>query len=424
MKLIKKITKTQLFKITSLNSLSVLLRIGMGLVSSKLLAVFVGPSGMALVGNLRNFTSSLESISTLGFQNGVVKYVAEHKENQHQFQKIVATVFISLLVVVVVSSFGLYFLADYWNQQVFGDAFQYAIVFKVIALTLPWYATSTFLLSILNGLGKFKKVIWANILGNGIGLLVSMGMILTFRTLGALLSIVVSPALLFFVTFYFINKEFYFFDSIRKRYFDFQTLKNLSSYSLMALVSSVLGPLVFLAIRKNVIHVVGLEQAGFWETITRISTYYMMFVNTILSVYFFPKLAMAKDNQETKRVFWTYYKSILPFFVLALIAIYFCRFFIIQLLFTKEFLPVTALFFWQLVGDVLKATALILGFQFFAKKMTVTFIVSEIASLAVLYLMSNYLIAIFGLQGIVIAQAVENLIYLLLLVVVFRKSLF
>lgn len=424
MDFIKKITQSDLFKITFLNSMSILLKIGTGLITSKLLAVFVGPSGMALVGNLRNFSSSLESISTLGFTNGIVKYVAEGKDDKSQLQKTISTAFISLLTVAVILSVVLYFFSTYWNDQIFGGNFDYHIVFKAAALALPWYAISLFLLSLINGLGKFKEVIWVNIIGNGIGLLVSIYMILHFKTLGALQSIVITPALLFFVTFYFINKEFNFLEAIRFRYFDFQIIKNLSSYSLMALVSSVFGPLVFLVIRKNVIDFVGLEQAGFWETISRISTYYMMFVTTILSVYFLPKLVVAKNNQESKIVFWSFYKNILPLFIVALSVIYLCRFIIVKFLFTDEFLPVTTLFFWQLLGDIFKAASWVLGYQFFAKKMTSTFIITEIASLAVLYFSSIFLIKIFGIQGIVMAQAFDNFIYLMVLVVYFRKSLF
>jgi len=421
---IKKITQTDLFKITSLNSFSVVLKIGIGLVTSKILAVFVGPSGMALVGNLRNFTSSIESISTLGFQNGIVKYVAEYKEDKNQFQKIITTVFICLLVLGIVLSAVLYFFASFWNEQIFGNNLNYDIVFKVIALVLPWTAISIFLLSILNGLGKYEKVIWVNIIGNSISLLVSVYMIFHFKTFGALLSLVISPALLVFSTFYFINKEFRFFDEIRFRNFDFQIIKNLSSYTLMALVSAIFGPLVILAIRNNVIVTLGMDQAGFWETMTRISTYYLMFVSTILSVYFLPKLAIAKNNQETKNVFWSFYKTIFPVFILVLILIYFSRFFIIKLLFTNSFIPVTALFFWQLLGDIFKVASLILGFQFFAKKLTLAFIVSELFSLGVLYFSSHYLILNFGIQGIVMAQALDNFIYLLILIIYFRKSLF
>jgi len=450
LKFIKKITETQLFKISSLNSLSVILKIGVGLVTSKLLAVFVGPGGMALVGNLRNFMTSLESISTLGFQNGIVKYVAEtqtknefspnekwvpenpnlntfseeSEKDQSELQKIMATVFISLLFVAMLLSGGLFFLATYFSSHIFGNSWDFSVVFKVLALALPWYAVSLFFVSVINGLGQFKKVIWITILGNAIGLLVSLVLIWNYKTLGALLAIVVTPALLFFVTFYFINKEISVFKAIRLQYFDFKIIKNLSSYSLMALVSSVLGPLVLLEIRKNVIASVGLDAAGYWETITRISSYYMLFASTILSVYFLPKLANAKNNGETKTVFWSYYKSILPLFIVGLTMIYFLRFFIVELLFTKEFLPVASMFFWQLVGDILKVTFLILGYQLFAKKLTLAFIISEIASLAVLYFLSNYLILFFGIQGVLIAQVLDNLIYLLVLVVYFRKSLF
>ena len=62
--------------------------------------------------------------------------------------------------------------------------------------------------------------------------------------------------------------------------------------------------------------------------------------------------------------------------------------------------------------------------QFFAKKMTIAFIISELFSLGVLYFVSGYLIKIFGIEGIVMAQAFDNFIYLLILGVYFRKSLF
>jgi O-antigen/teichoic acid export membrane protein len=421
---LKKIYRSQLFKIGSLNSLSIILKIGIGLVTSKLLAVFVGPSGMALVGNLRNFMTSLESISTLGFQNGIVKYVAEIKEDKLRLQKLLSTVFISLVFVAVLLSGVLFFFAAFWNQEIFGNNYQYKLVFRALALALPWYVISIFLISILNGLGSFKRVIWINSIGNAIGLLVSIVLIVEYRTFGALLAIVVCPVLLFFVSFYFMNKEIDVFKSISRSAFDFEILKNLSSYSLMALVSSVLGPMVFLAIRNNIIQTLGYNQAGYWETMTRISTYYMLFVSTILTVYFLPKLAVAKNNQETKTVFWRFYKAILPVFILGVTILYFTRFFIVKLLFTQEFLPVTTLFFWQLVGDVLKAASLILGYQFFAQKLTVAFIVTELLSLSIIYLSSIFLVSIYGLEGIVMAHALTYFVYLLLLVVYFRKSLF
>ncbi|WP_184163791.1 O-antigen translocase [Flavobacterium nitrogenifigens] len=413
-----------MFKITSLNSFSVVLKIGIGLITSKILAVFVGPSGMALVGNLRNFLTSLENISTLGFQNGIVKYAAENEKNKNELQKIVSTVLISLIFLALLLSGVLFFTASFWNEKIFGNNSEYLIVFKVLALVLPTYGLSIFLIAVINGLGKFQKVIWINIFGNIIGLLTSIVLILQFKTTGALLAIVIAPALLFVITLYLVQKEIQFLQFIKVSLFDFKVVKNLSSYSLMALVSSVFGPFVFLAIRNHIIQNLGVEQAGYWETITRISSYYLLFVSTILSVYFLPRLSKAQDDLEAKSVVWQFYKFILPIFILGLTILYFGRFFVVKLLFTQEFLPVTDLFFWQLLGDVFKVCSLILGLQFFAKKRTAAFIITELFSFSVLYFASLYITKIFQIEGIVIAYAFQNFIYLLVLSIYFRKSLF
>ena len=406
-----------------MNSLSVLIKIAIGLVTSKLLAVFVGPSGMALVGNLRNFMTSLESISTMGFQTGIVKYVTENDKNKQQLSKIISTVFIFIFVLTLFLSFILLVFLSYFNEKLFENNPNYSFIIKSVALVLPFYAISIFFLAVINGLGKFQKVIFTNIIGNIIGLLVSLILIYHFRTFGALLSIVVAPALLFGVTFFYLNQEINLFETLKSKNFDLKIIKDLSSFSIMSLVAAIFGPIVYLSIRKNIIENLGINQAGFWETISRISTYYMMFVTTILTIYFLPRLIKCNSNQETKLVFWDFYKYILSSFIFGTIAVFFMRFFIIKTLFTIDFLPVTNLFLWQLIGDIFKVASLILGFNFFAKKMIKAFLISEIASLLVLYLSSIYFLKIYGLEGVVIAQALDNFLYFIVLAIFFRKSL-
>lgn len=401
-----------------------MIKIAIGLITSKLIAVFIGPGGMALVGNLRNFITSLEAVATLGFQNGIVKYVAERNQDELQLRKIIATAFTSLTVVAILLSIMLLFTASYCSELVFGQDYKYDLIFKVLALALPWYAVSLFFVSVINGLGKFRQVVYINIIGNVMGLLVTAILIWQFKTLGALLSIVITPAMLFFVTFYMVNRELDFYRSISFSLFDSEIIRNLSSYSLMALVSAVLGPLVYLAIRNKLIVVRGIESAGYWEAITRISTYYLMFISTVLAVYYLPKLAAAKSDKQSRLVFLNYYKGIMPMFVGGLVAIYFLRDFIIYVLFTSEFNPVRDLFLWQLVGDVFKAASMILGFQFFAARLTSAFIITELLSLLVLYTTSFFLIALIGVEGVVMAHAITYVVYFAVLVVYFRRKLF
>lgn len=418
-----KIAKSKFIKLLSLNSLSVFVKIISGLITSKLLAVFVGPSGMGLVGNFRVFFSALEGISTLGFQNGVVKYTAENENDSFYLKKMAFTVSITLMLVSIIIGVTLFCFASYWNTVVFGFSVRYEFVFKVVALSLPWYALSLIWVAIANGLGFYKRVLGVAIAGNSASVLLAVYLIYQFKTTGAVLLVALVPAVWFLVTMLLMPKVVQIGALFSMRYFDFKILKSLSSYSIMALFAAVASPLVYLIIRKEIVLSLGLEQAGYWETMGRIASYYMLFVTSIVSIYYFPKLAQAKSKADSKLIFRNFYQSILPIFILMVIVIFLCRDFIIQFLFAPSFKPVADLFFLQLLGDIFKVAALILGYQFFAKKHTVAFLVSEFLSLLFLYLSSYFLMNIYGLKGVVMAQALDNFLYFVVLLVYFRKIL-
>lgn len=424
MEFIRKITQSSLFKITSLNSVSVLIKIGIGLVTSKLLAVFVGPSGMALVGNLRNFSTSLESIATLGFQNGIVKYVAESKDDKQQLQKTISTVFISLLVVAILLSTIIFMFSDYFCYKIFGNHFQYAKVIKIVAIILPWNVISVLLVSILNGLGKYNKVIFVTIITNIVSVLLALVFMYYFKTLGAMLSIVVVPVVSVIVTFFYLPKELKIIKRLNFFECDVNILKKFASFSLMILPPALLSPIINLQIRNYLIAAVGLNQSGFWEAITRISNLYLLFIGTIISVYFYPQLINANEINERKKVFWNFYKFILPIFFVGIILVYSSRFLIIKLLFTDEFSPVSNLFFWQLIGDFFRVCGMILGVLLMAQKRVFHYVFIEVMAILFLYVTSLFCIKTFGIEGVVMAQAFENFIYFLVLGVYFRKYLF
>lgn len=424
MNFIKNITQTQLFKISSLNSVSVLSKIGIGLITSKLLAVFVGPSGMGLIGNLRNFISSAEGASTLGFQNGIVKYVSENEKNKSELDKIITTLIITFLVVAFCLSILIFIFSDYFYNKIFGNNFQYVIVLHVVAIVLPWNAISILFLSILNGLGKYKNVIYASIITNVLYVLLSSVLIFYFRTFGAFFSIILAPVMLVLVTSFYLPSEINIFKRLKFKEFDFKILKNFFSFSLMVLPPTILSPIFKLKTRNFLIDNVGLDQSGFWEAITKISNLYLLFISTIVSVYFYPQLLKATEAIEVKKIIWSFYKFILPLFVLGAVLIYFSRFIIVKILFTEEFLPVSELFFWQLIGDVFGVCGLILGFLLIAQKRTLYYIIIEVLAIFFLYFSSLYCIKMFGIQGVLIAQCLETSVYLIVLLVFFRKYLF
>ena len=296
-------------------------------------------------------------------------------------------------------------------------------VIQITSILLPFYVSTSLFLWILNGLQKGTSVIYFNISSNILGLIVTFIMLKFFGIQGALLATIVTQSVLFFWLLNEINKEILVFRTINFNDFDFKFIKNLSSFTLMTIVSAVLVPMVFLAIRKMTISKLSLQEAGYWTTIDVFSGYYFLFVATLLSVFYFPKLAILKNGIETKNLIYQYFKTTIPIFALGLIAIYFLRNFIINLLFDNTFLPVTNLFFYQLIGDFFKAISLILAYNLIAKKNTFWYIVFEISSISIMYFLSSYFLEIYKIKGIVMAHCLTYILYFLMLVVYNRKSL-
>ncbi|TDU39512.1 PST family polysaccharide transporter [Gelidibacter sediminis] len=413
-----------LLKIASFNSVAVLIRVLAGFMTSKAIAVFIGAEGLALIGNLRNFAATTESFATLGFSNGVVKYVAEFKKDDAKLKQAIGTVLITVFMKSILGSLLFYLFAEPISLWIFNSAQSYVYVIKFLALALPFTALNLVLIAIINGLSKYNTVVKINIYSQLFGLAITLLLIWKSQLDGALVASVVIPGLLFFVTLFSFFDSIDFFKTVRLSSVNLKILKNLSSYSVMALFTATVMPLVFVLIRNYLIDHVGLKDAGFWEAIRRISNYYLMFVSSLLALYILPRFSEIKTSVAFRKEVVHFYKTVIPIFAVALIVIYFFRSFIIQVLFTEEFQPVAHLFKWQLLGDFLKVISSVIAFQLIAKKMVLYYLGIELFSIVTLYLASIYFIDLYGVEGAVIAHFVNFALHTIVIAIVFKKLLF
>ena len=86
-KFIHYINTEVLVKAANLNTAHLSIKIISGIVVSKFIAVFIGPEGMALIGNLRNLLSAVQSFSIAGLYNGVVKAINRFKNDTLELSK-------------------------------------------------------------------------------------------------------------------------------------------------------------------------------------------------------------------------------------------------------------------------------------------------------------------------------------------------
>lgn len=408
-----------LLKITSFNAVSVVLQILGGLVTSKLIAIYLGELGMALLGYLRNFMSITQTAGNLGLSNGLVKYVASEKKENHLLSKLLSTAVILSLIATIVIALVLFFGASFWSKHVFGIDDQYVFVFKFLALALPFMTANGILIAVINGQSAYKKVVKINIISNLLGIGITIPLIILIGIKGALAALVISPAIVFFVTLIALGKEGGPLKEVRFSSFHKPSLLKLGSYTIMALLSMIVLPMVYIAIRKAI----G-EGAGYWDAMTRVSDYYFKFVATLMTLYILPQLAKAQTAQDFKREIFGFYKTILPLFAIGLLGIYFLREFIVQLIFTTEFLPMTVLFKWQLLGDLFKVASIVIGYQIIAKNNLRLFLITEIISLIIIYSSGLYFVSKYGYEGASMGHCLSYFIHLLVVLFIFRKPLF
>lgn len=421
---ISNIKQKSLFKILTLNSLHILLKLIFGFLTSKAIALFVGPTGMGLLGNFRSFLNLIENIAILGFQNGIVKYVSENKNNPSDLKKTVFTSGVIIVVSSLIISLFLIFSIDYLTHSILKDQDFYQYIFYVLALLFPFYIGSTFILSIINGLHQYRNVIVIQLISGIITLVISLWLIISFNTIGALLSLIIGQVILFLILVVQSIKNKLFKEVFTFQYFDSNLVKNFSEFALMALVSGVIGSFILLQLRNEIINQEGLFISGIYEGLQRISSYYLLFISTIISLYFLPKLSQTNSISEEKEIVKDYLFQILPVFGMGLFLLFVFKKYVVQLLFTSDFESMENLFFWQLVGDFLKAISLIFGYLLIAKKNTKVFIITELFSLAILYFTTHYLLQHSNIKGVVQAHAITYLIYVIVLVFYFKKLLF
>ena len=408
-----------LIKTSVLTGISTIIKVISAFVINKVIAIYVGPSGLAIVGQLQNFMELIVTFSNGAITNGIVKYTAEYQTIEQKQKIFSSSIVISLVCSLIISIF-LFGFSDYLSKLILKDV-QYSSVFIVFGLTIFLFALNTVLMSILNGQKEIKKYILVNIASSIFSLFFTSFLIMQLNLMGALYALVVNQSVIFFVTLVFVVKSNWFKLEYFKQGLDKESLSKLSRYSLMAITSALTVPVSHLIIRNYIGENLGWDSAGYWQGIWYISTMYLMLVTTSLSVYYLPRLSEIQDNIELKKEIFNGYKIILPIVILVSFMIFFLREYLIYIAFSEKFMPMMELFAWQLIGDVIKIASWLLGYLLVAKAMAKVFIYTEILFSVLFLVFSVIFVDIFGLVGITYAYSLNYFLHLIMMIFIFRK---
>lgn len=411
-----------LIRTSLLNAIAVVIRMITMLGLNKILAVYVGPTGYAALGQFQNAVQMLTTFGSGAINTGVTKYTAEYHAdefNQHKVWQTAGTIALigsvatGTLVILFNQPLAVWFLKDT----------KYNSIFIWFGITLVFFVFNTFLLAILNGKKEIYRYVVANIAGSIFSLAIGGLMIIQLGLYGALLTLAINQSLAFFVTLALCCRTTWFKLNYLIGTIDKKIAINLAKFTAMALTSAATIPISHILVRNHLGKTLGWEAAGYWEAMWRLSSVYLMFVTTTLGVYYLPRLAELKQPQAIKKEIIQGYKIILPLAMGCGAIIYLLRDLIINLLFTPEFKPMRDLFAWQMLGDTLKIGSWILAYVMLGKAMVKIFIITEIIFGIAFFGWTWALTSHFQIQAPVVAHALNYLIYWILMVFIIKSSL-
>ena len=409
MKTPKFIRENLLLKMTSLNAGVIGIRLLVSLFIQRLLAVMVGEVGIAKIGQLRNLLQLLTSVTSGGIFNGIVKYVAEYKDDKEKLVKLFSTSFVFVVIGTVTSSLLLYFNAERISDYLF-YASDFSYLIKLLAVVIPFISVQRVFNGVVNGLSQYKKFAKIDLFSYLFSAALLVFFLYNYNIDGALIAIAITPVIqlsVLLIIFFKVLKEYVQFSKIS---FKTPFAKGLLAFSLMSFFSTVLLNLVEIDLRSMITDKITEVDAGIWTAMTNISKNYMVFSISIFSLYVLPKFASIHTQNGFNKELGKIYKTLLPIFGLGMLLVYFLRDYVILIIY-PDFTGMASLFKWQLMGDFIRLASLVLMHQFLAKKLVRSFIFSEVISIGLFYILANYLSSIYGVEGVVMGHFIRYVIY-------------
>ena len=418
-KLIDKLYSKELYKIFSVSGVRILIQLIVGFLSTKAIAFFVGIAGMGVIGLVKTFTSFFNNFLLLGTQNGIVTSLASKRKIKNEEIFIVSLFWLFLFLSTFISIIFFIFFEKI-NKYFFVNQIQSDWILFLFVISIPFQAISLLFNAVLNGKSEYKNVASIGMITNVLTLIVSVFLMLIYNLQGAIIGLLFTSIIMFVISSYFFLKIYSVTIFFQPFQFVKQEIQPLLNYSLMSLVSIIMSFAFSYYMRITIIDKFSLEYAGYYEAVLRISGFYMIFINTFVSFYYLPELAKCSSKVEVMLLTKEYYKKIFPLFVIGLVILLLGVDFFVPFFFNKSFLVITPFVKYQVVLDIIKSICLILGIRFFAFGKTKGFLLTEIFSFTINFILFVIAMHFFDFRGVWYSQIASSFLYFIILVVFFK----
>ena len=401
----------KVIKIMGMTGILTLLRMLTGFVITKAVAVYTGPSGLALLGQVQGMVAVLGGVLNSPATSGVVRYTAENKGGGYDacapwWKASVQWILVLSSIVIPITIL----LSDYIADLILKDK-SLSWVITLAVCFLPLSAFGTLCNSVINGQQNYRRYIGLGLTSIIVSASMIIGMIVYGNIKGALVAAALQSSLIGLVMVVGNLRQPWFSLSFLWGNVDPQARKNIRGYMLMAMTTALTVPVSIICVRSILVEYVGWESTGHWQAVWKVSEVYLSVITLALSTYYLPRLsslvgvdAIVLEIKKTATL-------IVPAIVLMAVIVFLAKDLVIELLFTPEFYSARELFLLHLSGDVIKISGFLYAYPMISRGATKWYITSEVFFSCSLVILTYFFVSNLGIKGANLAYLCNYTLY-------------
>lgn len=392
-----------------------------GVLIVKVVAIYTGPSGIAMLGQVQSLVAALNGIVASPGGNGLVRYTAEYREQGFDASAPWWSASLKWGLGLLVPIAFLAALAAEPISEVLFDSKTYAWLVLLISLGLPLSMANTFVASVLNGQENYRRYIGLGLISVVCATAAMLILIGQAGLNGALAAAALSSSIAGVLMLAGSWRQPWFHLKYWRGHGEARQFKGIGGYVAMAITTAITAPLALMAVRKILVDQVGWEQAGCWQAVYKISEVYLGVITMALGTYFLPMLSSLSGYETIRKEIAVTARIVMPLVATLALGVYLLRDFAITLLFTEAFRSARDLFAIQLIGDVMKIFSWLYAYPMLSTGATKWFVATEIGFSLNFVFLTYFLVCAFGIDGAVKAYAINYAIYFLLVYINLRR---
>lgn len=394
-------TYRQIIMVTSLFGGVQIFSIIISLIRSKIIAILLGPLGMGIAGLLNSTINLIGGFTKLGLDTSAVKEIssAQTSKDVDKTPLIVSSLNRLVWITGILAMILTIVFSPLLSQMAFGNSnFIFAFIWVSIALLFKQLTDGKS--AIFQGLRKFKYLAKSNVIGSFVGLIITIPLYYYFR-IDAIVPAIIVTSLVSFILSWFFSRKLNIVTvkiSNRKAILEGKSMLKLGfMLSMMGLLTLITAYLVQIFIN----HYGGVEEVGYYTAGFVVINSYVSMVFNAMQTDYFPKLSAVHDDIVKIRKSVTEQSFIGVLIVTPIIIVFLTTTpFLLELLYSKEFLIISGMVSWGILATLFKAVSFSLGYVILAKGDSNLFLKTSIFFNSILLLSSVVGYYYWGLTGV------------------------